>query len=408
MPSPVSRPVAAALGLVPTVLGGVRRLPGKAVQLPVFAVSHALTGIGAARQGYDDLAERGERLIARLRGTSFDEIEDRVEDALQGTPLAGPYDRVEDALEDAGEAVTSITRSATTRARKATGTATRTVGNGLSSAAGAVEDAAQGVAGTSDGAGTADQAADKMGAAADTGTAKTPAKASKPKPKRAVDPEAAAKAVAEAERHVAEAAQRAEQAAAEAAEKAAAAGVDPAQVERARKNPAQAAKGKATPKATQPDDTRVDTAASPEVVQAVEQVSSRVGGVVLEHDQLPLPDYDHLTLGSLRGRMRSLDLPQLIQIRDYEKAHADRLPIITMLDNRIAKLANDPTAPLSGSSPAEAADAPDKPTASRTGSPVNPTTGGPKQNPTSQGDPTNPGQPRGSGSGSTNPNNPNS
>jgi hypothetical protein len=43
--------------------------------------------------------------------------------------------------------------------------------------------------------------------------------------------------------------------------------------------------------------------------------------------------------------MRSLTVEQLVQIRDYEKAHADRLPIVTMLDNRIAKLASDASAP---------------------------------------------------------------
>jgi len=80
----------------------------------------------------------------------------------------------------------------------------------------------------------------------------------------------------------------------------------------------------------------------------VERLSAQIGGRVVDHDELPLPDYDHMTLGSLRGRMRSRDLPQLVVVRDYEKAHADRLPIVTMLDNRIAKLASDPTAPLSG------------------------------------------------------------
>jgi len=70
--------------------------------------------------------------------------------------------------------------------------------------------------------------------------------------------------------------------------------------------------------------------------------------------------------------MRSLDLPQLIQIRDYEKAHADRLPIVTMLDNRIAKLANDPTAPLSGGS--ADADVPAKGKRAKGGSKVKPTT----------------------------------
>jgi hypothetical protein len=113
---------------------------------------------------------------------------------------------------------------------------------------------------------------------------------------------------------------------------------------------------------------------------------------VPSHDELPLPDYDHMTLGSLRGRMRSLDVPQLVQIRDYEKAHANRLPIVTMLDNRIAKLATDPTAPLSGSAPTDPV--PAKPRGTRGGSRVSPATAGPKQNPPSQGDPTNPAQPR--------------
>nr|MDQ3610130.1 hypothetical protein [Actinomycetota bacterium] len=65
MPTSVPTPVAAALGVVPTVLDGVRRLPGKAVQLPIFAVSSALTGLDSARREYVALAERGERLLSR-------------------------------------------------------------------------------------------------------------------------------------------------------------------------------------------------------------------------------------------------------------------------------------------------------------------------------------------------------
>lgn len=347
MASPVPTPVAAALGLVPTVLSGVRRLPGKAVQLPVYAVSHALTGIGTARQGYDQLAERGERLLARLRGTSFDEIEDAVEDSLQGTPFARPYDAVEDAMEDVAEGVTRLVRKGTGSAPpKPAGRA-----SAPAKAAGAPAKAA-GAAGRAAGraAGKAGEAAEK---AADT---------------------------------VEKAADQIEQAAASAPVP-----------------EAEAPKGEPTPPATQPDTTRVDTAASSEVVEVVEQVSATVGGEVLPHDQLPLPDYDHLTLGSLRGRMRSLDLPQLISIRDYEKAHADRLPIVTMLDNRIAKLANDPTAPLSGSNPADAAAAPDKPKPARGGSSVSPATGGPALNPPTGGTPTNPAQPRTLGSPGTNP-----
>ena len=58
-----------------------------------------------------------------------------------------------------------------------------------------------------------------------------------------------------------------------------------------------------------------------------------------------------MTLGSLRGRLRSLSVEQLVQVRTYEKAHADRLPVVTMLDNRIAKLATDASATPSGPAP---------------------------------------------------------
>jgi hypothetical protein len=61
-------------------------------------------------------------------------------------------------------------------------------------------------------------------------------------------------------------------------------------------------------------------------------------GATLAHDDLPLADYDHLTLGSLRARLPKLDLVALVQIRDYERTHANRLPVLTMLDNRIAKV----------------------------------------------------------------------
>jgi hypothetical protein len=122
---------------------------------------------------------------------------------------------------------------------------------------------------------------------------------------------------------------------------------------------------------------------------------------VLEHDDLPLPDYDHMTLGSLRGRLRSLDLEQLVQIRDYEKAHASRLPVVTMLDNRIAKLAVTPASEQPSGRPS------DRPApgqrSSRSGSKVGPATGGPALNPPSQGVPTNPAQPRTTGSPGTNP-----
>ena len=282
MSKPVPTPLAAVLGIVPAVLGGVRALPGKAVQLPIFAVSSVLTSLDTARRGYDDLAERGEKLIARLRGTSFDELEDRFEDALSGTVLAPAYEAVEDAVEDVAETVIAFARAPRTSAAQGL----EAVADAVEGLAGKAGDVTEGAAGGL--AETAVAVADTLGDAAEKIT-------------------------------------------------------DTAVVASG-----QAPKGRPTPKATEPDATRVDTAASADVVAVVEQVSAVVGGAVVDHDDLPLPDYDHLTLGALRGRMRSLDLPQLVVLRDYEKAKANRLPVVTMLDNRIAKLANDPTAPLSG------------------------------------------------------------
>jgi len=71
----------------------------------------------------------------------------------------------------------------------------------------------------------------------------------------------------------------------------------------------------------------------------LEDVAQLTPGDELAHDELPLADFDHQTVPQLRGRLRTLALPQLIQLRDYEQAHGRRLPVLTLLDNRIAKLA---------------------------------------------------------------------
>jgi hypothetical protein len=81
---------------------------------------------------------------------------------------------------------------------------------------------------------------------------------------------------------------------------------------------------------------RTEPVVLPEDVQ--EEVAQRPSGAELTHDQLPLADFDHQTVPQLRGRLRTLDLAQLVQLRDYEQAHGARLPVLTLLDNRIAKL----------------------------------------------------------------------
>ena len=67
---------------------------------------------------------------------------------------------------------------------------------------------------------------------------------------------------------------------------------------------------------------------------------------------LPLADDDHLPLGDLAHRLRSLDADQLEALLRHEHEHGDRLPA------------------------------------------VQPATSGPVINPPSHGDPTNPAQPR--------------
>lgn len=57
----------------------------------------------------------------------------------------------------------------------------------------------------------------------------------------------------------------------------------------------------------------------------------------------PIPGWDELSVGSIRARLSRLDLAQLRRLRTYEELHAGRPAVITMLDNRIAKLQRMPS-----------------------------------------------------------------
>jgi hypothetical protein len=72
------------------------------------------------------------------------------------------------------------------------------------------------------------------------------------------------------------------------------------------------------------------------------EVGAQAGGLKTAAD-LPLKDFDHMTGPQLRGRLRTLDQVQLVQLLDYERVHANRVPIVLMLENRLTKLlaAND-------------------------------------------------------------------
>jgi hypothetical protein len=81
------------------------------------------------------------------------------------------------------------------------------------------------------------------------------------------------------------------------------------------------------------------SAVTPEVGQIVEKVVDQLEIDEPEtRDELPIPDFDNITLGSLRARLRNLGVEQLVALREWEQAHAHRLPVLTALDNRIAKL----------------------------------------------------------------------
>src|SRR4051812_2225035 len=110
-----------------------------------------------------------------------------------------------------------------------------------------------------------------------------------------------------------------------------------------------------------------------------------------EHDQLPLPDYDHLPIGGLASRIRTLDAAGGQTLLDYERAHGNRPQGGQIMSNRLSSLqagaqpsGGDPAADVTAEAPEHAAG----------GSKVSEATTGPAMNPPSHGDPSNPAQPR--------------
>ncbi|MQA32483.1 hypothetical protein [Modestobacter roseus] len=112
-----------------------------------------------------------------------------------------------------------------------------------------------------------------------------------------------------------------------------------------------------------------------------------------DRDALPVPDYDHLPVGSLTSRIRTLDAEQLETVLGYERAHANRVQVVQAMDHRLAELRSG--AQPSGGDPEGTQ--PEHAPAPAGGSPVSEATTGPVVNPPSQGDPTNPAQPRSTG-----------
>jgi len=80
------------------------------------------------------------------------------------------------------------------------------------------------------------------------------------------------------------------------------------------------------------------------VTEEVEQITEQLHVEAPEsRDELPIPDFDNISIGSLRARLKPLSVEQLVTLREWEQAHANRLNVITTLDNRIAKLGTETT-----------------------------------------------------------------
>jgi hypothetical protein len=89
-----------------------------------------------------------------------------------------------------------------------------------------------------------------------------------------------------------------------------------------------------SPDATPPDVTPADLAPADASAAGTDDAADPA-----DETTLPVPNYDSLTLPSLRARLRMLDADQLRVLIEYERAHAARADVVAMFERRIAKLA---------------------------------------------------------------------
>ena len=55
-------------------------------------------------------------------------------------------------------------------------------------------------------------------------------------------------------------------------------------------------------------------------------------------EELPVPRWDELSLGSIRARLARLSEADLAQLRQYEEGHGARPDVLSMLTNRLIKV----------------------------------------------------------------------
>jgi hypothetical protein len=113
----------------------------------------------------------------------------------------------------------------------------------------------------------------------------------------------------------------------------------------------------------------------------------------MTHTPLPIPDFEHLPLGDVQSRIRSLDASGLRTLIDFEQQHGARTPVLQALNDRQDQLAAG-SQPSGGNPGAFDPQRPGPASSTFPKGQVTPETSGPPMNPPSQGDPTNPAQPR--------------
>ncbi len=88
-----------------------------------------------------------------------------------------------------------------------------------------------------------------------------------------------------------------------------------------------------------PEPAPAEAESEPAAAEAEEGAPPSAGGTAAgPADSAPLPNYDELSIASLRARLRNLDVTQVRGLVEYEKGHAGRTDVIVMLERRIAKL----------------------------------------------------------------------
>jgi hypothetical protein len=83
----------------------------------------------------------------------------------------------------------------------------------------------------------------------------------------------------------------------------------------------------------------------PEPVEAAADIAADIAAPDpgTDADDAPeiLPNYANLTIPQLRGRLRHLSVDELRALLDWEHAHGDRPPFVTMLSNRITTVSEE-------------------------------------------------------------------